>query len=128
MPNRVWRHDCPADGELVWAKAEVCPRCGVRGTPDGWGYSIIERMGAYQRRTRLKPIGDHRPLADQLLTGLFCVCRGCGARGLLDTDNEDGWCFCPACDGTGYVVQDNVAFELARAEVLKEFPDAAVEE
>jgi hypothetical protein len=85
-------------------------------------------MGTYQRRTSLKPLGPHRPLADRLLKDLFEVCRKCGSRGLLDEATEEGWCFCPACDGTGYVVRDSAAFEQARTEVLKQFPDAAFDE
>jgi len=57
MPHRVWKHRCTESGSEAVTGVEVCPDCKRRGDSDGWKYSMIEAMGAYQERTGLKPIG-----------------------------------------------------------------------
>jgi hypothetical protein len=126
MPHKVWTHFCPVDAENVRVATEECSLCGKRGAFDGWGYSMVERMGAYQRRTGLKPMGSHRPLADRLLAHLFRDCPVCAGRDLLDNGDEQSWHFCIECDGTGRIIADRAEFEQARMEVLRVFPDAAV--
>jgi uncharacterized protein (DUF983 family) len=110
----------------VWLFRKVCPACGEGGKYDGWHHSMIEAIGAYQRRYGLKPIGPHRQLADQLFTGATCTCPLCGGRGLLDAEVEDGYTECPLCRGTGrLMLLDAEEFHARRREVLVAYPDAA---
>ena len=104
----------------------MCEDCGRRGCPAGWSRSIIEMMGAYQRRTGLKPIGPHRPLADELLGPLTRRCQTCAGQGLLDAEQGEGWRYCPACDGLGtYLAGTAAEIAEARRRILDAFPNAA---
>src|SRR5262245_26661784 len=126
MPHRVWKHQCKKGGPVVWQGTDVCEDCGRRGIPAGWSRSIFEMMGAYQRRTGLKPIGPHRPLADELLGRLTRRCQACASQGLLDAAQGEGWRDCPACDGLGaYLVGTAAEIAEAQRRILEAFPDAA---
>jgi hypothetical protein len=123
MPHRVWTHCCGESGSIIQLGAEVCSDCKRRGNFDGWQYSMIEAMGAYQQRTGLKPIGPHRQLADEHLKGFFELCRACGGRGLLDGGAR--WRTCPECQGTtSFLVGDPLTLVHVRRQILDAFPDA----
>jgi len=78
---------------------------------------MCEAMGLYVRRFGLAPLGPHRPLADRLLQGATGPCGACVGKGVE----------CAACSGTGHVVRWSQAqIDAARAQVLREFPNAAV--
>jgi len=66
------------------------------------GPSVIERMGAYQRATGLKPIGVHRPAADKLLKGVSHRCVQCGGQGYVEV--RRAWIWCEVCGGLGRVM------------------------
>ena len=127
MPHRIWKHQCMGEDHFVRLGREQCDTCGAIGQYDGWGYNRIEAMGAYQRRTGMKPLGPHRVFTDELLSPLMRSCEICSGRGLIPIEEEGACCYCPACEGTKVLrnVSDEV-FEEARQKVLKEYPDAAV--
>ena len=67
------------------------------------GPSVIERMGAYQRATGLKPVGVHRPSADKLLKGVSHGCVQCGGEGYFEV--RSAWLWCEVCGGLGRVMK-----------------------
>jgi hypothetical protein len=127
MPHRIWKHQCTNNDYFIWLGLEQCETCGKFGEYDGWGYNMVEAMGAYQRRTGMKPLGPHRALTDEFLSPLMRSCEICNGMGLIPIEEEGTCCYCPACKGTKVLrtVSDEV-FEVARQQVLKEYPEATV--
>lgn len=124
MPYPAWKHYCTDFGGIVTLGQECCSSCGAFGQYDGFRLGRLEAMAAYQRRTGLKPIGAHRPLADMLLGPMFCRCKLCRGRGLILHD-DDAWETCPRCRGTKCVRTVPAAeFEATRRRILREFPGA----
>lgn len=130
MPHKVWVHACANHaGQNREYATEICPECNHKGIRAGWRYSLVEGMGAYQRFYRLKPIGPHRPLADQVLAGLVRVCDGCQGVGLLDDRSGESWTPCPLCAGTGrQLIGTPTQFEAGRQHVLERYPSASADE
>jgi len=125
MPRKMWIHKCGNYHDtIVWRGVEVCPDCGIRANYDGWHFSMIEEMAAYQHRTSLKPVGQHRPLADRLLDPYMHVCAQCLGKGLIDINDGGDWKICPACKGAEYLFGgDKEEFDALRKEILIAFPD-----
>lgn len=126
MPHRVWSHECTVDGNGLTHGGPTCDRCGKEGRFEGWSYGMHEDMGRYQTLYRLKPIGPHRPMANELFRDLTVRCGRCHGRGLLD---HRGRCACcPDCKGLArhFTVPGEVV-ESIRAEILREHPDAGAE-
>jgi RecJ-like exonuclease len=88
------------------------------------GPSVIERMGAYQRATGLKPIGVHRPAADKLLKGVSHRCVQCGGEGYVEV--RSAWIWCEVCGGLGRVMTPKAQL-LLRGWVEEKFPGAGVQ-
>ena len=87
------------------------------------GPSTIERMGAYQLSTGLKPIGLHRRTADRLLRGVSQRCVHCGGDGFQAAGTR--WLWCEACGGLGRLMTPKAQFTLRR-HVAERYPAAAV--
>lgn len=126
MPYRVWSHECTVDGNGLTHGEPTCERCGKEGRFVGWSYGMHEDMGRYQTLYRLKPIGPHRPMADELFRDLTVRCARCRGRGLLD---QRGRCAsCPDCKGLArHSTVPREVVESIRAEILREYPDAGAE-
>ena len=88
------------------------------------GPNMIERMGAYQRATGLKPIGVHRPAADKLLKGVSHRCVQCGGQGYVEV--RSAWIWCEVCNGLGRVMTPKAQL-LLRCRVEEKFPGADVQ-
>ena len=88
------------------------------------GPNMIERMGAYQRATGLKPIGVHRPAADKLLKGVSHRCVQCGGQGYVEV--RSAWIWCEVCGGLGRVMTPKAQL-LLRCRVEEKFPGADVQ-
>jgi hypothetical protein len=89
MPQQMWKHRCPRSRSESWMGTAVCSSCGRRGEYDGWHYTMHEAMARYQSRYRLKPMGPHRGMADELLRDATVGCEECLGRGLRGAG--DGW-------------------------------------
>ena len=87
------------------------------------GPSVIERMAAYQRATGLKPVGVHRPAADNLLKGMSHRCVQCTGQGYVEVRNA--WIWCEVCGGLGRVMTPKAQL-LLRGRVEEKFPGAGV--
>jgi hypothetical protein len=86
-----------------------------------------EAMAVYQYVYGLKPIGPHRPVADELMTPLRVICGMCTGTGLRPSVEGEWWSLCPYCEGTQGVWRSNPEeVEARRREVLRRFPDAKV--
>jgi hypothetical protein len=119
------RHFCSRfGGETV--TVPPCHYCGAASGVAEVSVSMHEAMWFYQQRTGLKPIGEHRPLADRLLSEFTTDCARCGgARGRIE-DGELVWC--EACAGSGSAPgRHSPEMEGARATVLEQFPGAGVD-
>jgi hypothetical protein len=126
MPHPTWKHYCSQSGDMVTTGSETCSSCGAFGQYDGWRYGRIEQMSAYQRRTGLKPMGEHRLLVSLILGPMLRPCEQCEMRGLICQD-EDEWQRCPQCQGAMLVRKvPDAEFEAARRRILREYPDAEV--
>ena len=116
MPHKTWKHTCSASrGQEIITGGEFA----------GWGYSLVEAMGAYQRRTGLKPIGPHRSLADAKMDERFKDCPTCAGTGLVEDADEENAHTCLTCHGEQYLF-DGTPEELKalRAQIRKEYPTA----
>jgi hypothetical protein len=104
----------------------VCEDCGRPGEFIGWGYSRLEAMAEYTKRTGLAPIGPHRGLADDMLDGWFEPCPICRGNGLVEAEGEQAWKDCPGCLGSRYLFKGTPQeFEEVRSRILRLFPKAA---
>lgn len=66
-----------------------------------WG-GMYYAMHRYMQTRRLKPLGPHRQLADELLDKLRERCRACNGWGVL-RQKAGGARDCPHCEGGGGV-------------------------
>ena len=124
MPHPFWRHMC-RDRESQNGAA-VCDHCGTVGVFGGWRLGVIEMMGNYQLKYRLRPIGPHRLLADKLFENTRRECDLCEGQGVLGPD-EFTWGNCPACYGTGgFWTISQEEFDVRRQRVIAAHPEAAV--
>ena len=106
----------------------TCDECGQAGEYDGPQYSMIEAIGAYQRRTGLKAVGLHRKMADELFHQRFVACAGCHGQGLIDYHHGVGYIVCGNCHGNGYIFNGSKEeWQDIREQVLGSFPDAIVD-
>lgn len=123
MPHRVWTHRCSEDDTDRTLSKPICDRCGGEGAFVGWSYGMQEDMGRYQTFYRLKPVGAHRPMADELFRELSVPCEACEGRGLLD--HPRGCACCPSCKGLArhFTVPLEVV-ESLRERILGEHPNA----
>ena len=126
MPHRTWTHDCEATGRRAEQSTPGCDRCGKPGDPGAWRYGMHEAMARYQTKYRLKPIGPHKKMANELFRNLTAKCSACEGEGIVDA--PPGWSVCKACRGLGYpfTVPPEVVGEL-REQILEVYPDAAAE-
>jgi len=125
MPGKLWRPTCGCWPNLVGQGSPRCDRCGKRGVPAGWQYGLIELMGVYARLRGLKPLGDHRPLADKLFKGTTTKCLRCNGSGLLDAKRGKTWIDCPDCRGLRHVyIISREEVEAIRQKVLDAYPNA----
>src|SRR2546426_11670807 len=100
MPTKKYSNDCCSPGNWTF-DPEPCA-CADPRIRSRWSPSMIERMGLYSRHTGLKPIGPHRPLADELFKDVTLICGHCDGDGFIDPGRgDDRWTYCPACDGSG---------------------------
>lgn len=124
MTHVFWKHKCKGGGEIGLG-VEICPTCGKRGTYDGWHYSVIEFMGAYTRRTGLKPYGTHRALADELIESRMKTCPQCNGRGVIDINNGESCTRCSMCNGDLSIFDGSQEeLEALRQKVLRVYPYA----
>lgn len=125
MPVRYWRHQCKGQGEHLVAGPVPCA-CGRANLYDGWGNTRAEAMDWYRRLHGLEPIGPHAAMAEELLRGAFVACKGCRAKGYLDTLDAQGYEPCPHCLGAGYVrVIGMEQLRALRQRVIDKHPEAA---
>lgn len=126
MPQKMWRPRCQCSPRIAGMGSPNCRECGQPGAFDGWHLGMIEAMGAYQKQTGLKPIGPHRPLADELFHNRSEPCRTCHGRGVLDVDEGRTWKECPDCQGIGCLFKGTQQqFLEIRSRILSQFPNAA---
>ena len=96
MPHPTWRHSCCERGRRTITGAQVCSYCGAPGKFDGWGLSVVEHWGHFQRATGLPPMGPGRLMHEKLP---IVHCRTCQGIGIFGTPERAGPC--PDCDGRG---------------------------
>src|SRR5512139_40684 len=126
MPRKIWERYCENHHAVIRLGKEVCPDCGQKGCYVGWNYSHREVMGHYHSRTGLKPLGPHRPLADELFKPYWQTCPKCKGAGLIDTDYGESWKSCPVCGGDMVLFTGNAAQrEAIRQKILRKYPEAA---
>jgi hypothetical protein len=76
----------------------------------------------------LKPIGPHRPLADELFEGTTRPCETCQGKGLIDVALDEGYRTCSVCSSLGYMfTRSTDEISAIRQRVLEEFPEAGVD-
>jgi hypothetical protein len=129
MPFPMWRVG-PCCSSATWFTSRGrCPQCRRPGVFDGWRLTMYEAMARYQYVYRLKPIGPHRPLADQLLTPFRQVCGRCCGIGVLTVHGGLGWRQCPECEGTGGAwAGPGGELHAAYVRILEAFPGATAME
>ena len=128
MPQQMWTHTCPGSASPHWMGSPDCHSCGGQGEYDGWHPRMHEAMAQYQTRYRLKPIGPHRRMADELFASVGAKCQACGGRGLVDTLGGRGWLLCKACRGLGATLTKPMEdIEALRQRVLAVHPKAAAD-
>jgi hypothetical protein len=126
MPQQMWKHTCRKDGSSYSIGSLVCSTCAGPGTYDGWHPRMREAMALYQTRYRLKPIGPHRRMTDDLFAAVRATCPACAGRGLLDIVGGRSWQVCSTCRGFGsYFTKPTDEIEALRSRVLAAYPDAA---
>jgi len=124
MPRQYWRFPCCVDKGIASTESK-CSRCKRDGVFDGWQLTMHEAMSRYQYVYGLKPLGPHRPMADELLGALRAECRDCQGRGVAAGPTEATWALCATCEGTGgFWRVDEHEVAVRRARVLQMFPDA----
>ena len=96
MPHPTWRHTCCELGRRTITGARECSYCGTPGKFDGWGLSVVEHWGHWQRATGLPPFGPGRLMREDLP---IVRCRTCKGIGIFGTPDRGGPC--PDCDGRG---------------------------
>lgn len=87
-----------------------------------------EAMAQYQTLHRLKPVGRHRRMTDELFDSALATCRTCKGHGLRDAIDRRSWRLCDACRGLGSVFTKSAEeFEALRERVLAAYPEAAAD-
>jgi hypothetical protein len=126
MAYKKWIHNCKFhDNAEVELSVKVCPECGEEGIFDGWGLSVIEMMGSYQRRYNLRPIGPHRKMTDELFHGRMKKCEFCHGFGLIGSSEDDHHEICPECNFGQYVFDGTPEeFESIRQKIFAAYPYA----
>lgn len=128
MPQQMWKHTCPKSGSPHWTGSPACRTCGGVGEYDGWHLRMHEAMARYQTRYRLKPIGPHRRMTDELFASVTVRCQACAGRGLRDTADGSSWVPCFSCEGFGSLfTRPAEEIEALRRRVLAIHPDAAAD-
>ena len=128
MPQQMWKHTCRKDGSSYSMGSLVCSTCAGPGTYDGWHPRMHEAMALYQTRYRLKPIGPHRRMTDELFAAVRATCPACTGRGLQDTVGGRSWQVCSTCHGFGsYFTKPTDEIDALRSRVLAAYPDAAAD-
>jgi hypothetical protein len=134
MPQKMWKHSCPKSGSLAgsgsrhWMGAPQCSSCGGLGQYDGWHPGMHEAMAQYQTFYRLKPVGRHRQMVDELFKSAKAKCQTCDGRGLRDTANGSEWRTCSVCRGLGSLFTRTAdEFDTLRRRVLAAYPDAGAD-
>ena len=125
MPHCSYQHLC-TDGEMTSGGIIICCECGQRGAFEGWRLSVIEHWSRFQQTYRLKPIGPHVAMVEELFEGSRRDCEVCDGHGVIGGD-EAAWAECPMCVGTGghwSITTEEVQARLAT--VVAAHPDAAV--
>lgn len=126
MAEWVWRCDCM--GVVIRRSARACPFCGERAMEGGWEYERNEEMAVYQYVTGLRPMGEHRAMADASLPGLRGACGRCIGTGLV-TLTARQYRTCPECEGTGgFWTAPFAEVDAVIARIVGRYPDAALEE
>lgn len=88
---------------------------------------MIERMGLYQRRYCLKPVGPHRNMGWEVMEGAHAPCPDCDV-GVVDDIDGEGWGNCPTCHGRAYILAIPVEEFVARRDrIIAKYPASAVE-
>jgi hypothetical protein len=83
-------------------------------------------MGAYQCRTGLLPIGEHRLLADELFHSPMVLCQDCSGEGLVTLEGNR-WEFCPTCEGNCAIFTGTQQeFDEITAQIIKKYPKARI--
>ena len=126
MPHKSWVHNCKNhDNNQVILGVEVCDSCGAHGTFNGWGLSMIESMGAYQKRYNLRAIGPHRKMTDELFKGRMNKCDQCNGEGVVGTIDDDRGEICPKCQRKQYTFDgSSEEFESLRQKIIAIYPSA----
>lgn len=128
MPQRWWRPRCNCWSDVSAIARRTCDTCGVPGEFDGWHYTTLEKMAAYQYRYGMLAVGPHRTLADGLLEAVSRLCEACQGRGLLTDLATDVWEPCPACDATRSILTcDQATLDSIRQQVAMAFPGSLVD-
>lgn len=127
MPYPMWRHEC-RPLMTISTTSPICSHCRQGSVFDGWRLSMHEAMARYQYVYGLKPLGAHRPMADQLLALLREDCPRCQGESILTID-RGAWRICPVCEGAGgtWTAPAEVR-NSAYAWILERFPEAEASE
>ncbi len=124
MPSEIWLHRCCAASPPT-SSFPICPHCGSMGTYQALKLSLVEKMCAYAVRFGLKPVGLHRPFADQIMLPLVERCPRCHGVGVLGMPGTRS-VRCPVCDmGCSIPKVSDEEFQLARQTVITCYPKAA---
>ncbi len=97
MPHRTWKHKCcsVARQRKAITGERRCFHCGELGEFAGWGLSMVEAMGRYQRVTGMKAMGPGRLKIDVTIRS----CAACGGSGYANNPYRKEKC--KECDGEG---------------------------
>jgi len=103
-----------------------CGTCQQHGAYDGWQPTMHEAMAQYQTLYRLKPVGGHRRMTDELFASVQARCEACRGHGVRDNADRRSWQMCNACRGLGSLfTRPADEIEALRSRVLAAHPDAA---
>ena len=126
MPRPMWRHKCAKDGSFFWIGTPTCPTCQQPGQYDGWQPTMHEAMAQYQTFYRLKPVGFHRRMSDDVFAPVRTTCKACRGNGVRAALDGRHWHVCMNCRGLGSVfTRPADEIEMLRKQVLAAYPDAA---
>jgi hypothetical protein len=126
MPRPMWKHTCSKNGSTHWMGTPKCRTCQQPGAYDGWQPTTHEAMAQYQTLYRLKPVGGHRRMTDELFASVRARCEACRGHGVRDNADRRSWQMCTACRGLGSVfIKPAAEVEELRGRVLAAHPDAA---
>lgn len=130
MVWRRWRPTCACQPGVIGVPVSACETCGAAGVYEGLALNTVELWGKYSRLTGLRPFGEHRSMANELLS-FFTTCKKCRGVGWLDAPEGcyqmgEPYPACPDCFGVGAKgPSDPEAFERLSKEIIDKFPAAA---